>query len=931
MKQVKTNIRAVLRMCLLIALGCLLSTSRLSAQADTSITQDFNNILFPEFVRKVEAITPYRFYYKPSELDSFAVNIKSEKNTLREILSKIFTGTAFLFSIDADNNVFINSKYAIQTNLPSDFFNTKKIAEDAPGGLAIPSFEINDSKNRADKEDKLYELGAKQNIPAKEKATISGYIRNNKTGESFTGAMIFIDTPYIASVTDQFGYYTISLPPGRYVLQASSSGMKTARRRILLYSDGKLDIELQDSIPSLKNVIVVSEKKSNIRSLQMGAERLTIKTIKQVPVVFGEPDVLKVLLTLPGVTSAGEASNGFNVRGGSTDQNLILFSDAAIYNPSHLFGFFSAFNPDVVKGFDLYKSAIPEKYGGRLSSVLDVSMRDGNSKKLSGTGGIGLLTSKLTVEGPLKKDKTSFIAGGRTTYSNWLLKQIPKSGYSKSKAGFSDFSLRVSHTANEKNSLYFTGYISNDNFKLNADTLYKYGNRNLNIKWKHNFTTRFYGIAVIGFDHYQYAVSSDAIPANTYKLESSINQASLKTDFSYFTGNKHSFSFGLNAVHYSIKPGSFKPAGSQSLVIPDIVPTEQALETALYFGDQYTVNSNFSINAGLRVSMFNYLGPHEKYTYVQGVPRDKTTITDTISYGQNKVVKTYYGPEYRITARYAFSNDASLKFSFNTLWQYIHMLSNTVAISPTDIWKLSDPYIKPQRGYQLSLGYYKNFRSGNIETSLEIYYKQLKNFLDYKSGAVLLLNHHIETDIINTRGRAYGAELSIKKKSGKANGWFSYTYSRSQLQLDDPLAGQTINEGKYYPANFDKPHNINLVSNYQFSHRFAVSLNMVYSTGRPITLPVAIYYFGGSQRVYYSDRNQYRVPDYIRADLSFNIEGNHKIKKLTHNSWSFGVYNLLARQNPYSVYFVQEGGVVKGYQLSVFGTAIPFITYNFRF
>jgi hypothetical protein len=345
----------------------------------------------------------------------------------------------------------------------------------------------------------------------------------------------------------------------------------------MLFSDGKLNFDLQDSVPSLTNVLVSAQRKSNIRGLQMGEERLTIKTIKRVPVVFGEADILKVLLTLPGVTSVGEASNGFNVRGGSTDQNLILFSDATIYNPSHLFGFFSAFNPDVVKGFDLYKSAIPEKYGGRLSSVLDVSMRDGNSKKVSGIGGIGLLTSKLTIEGPLKKDKTSFIAGGRTTYSNWLLKQINKSDYSKSKAGFNDLNLRISHTMNEKNSLYLTGYLSNDNFKLNTDTLYKYGNRNINIKWKHIFNNKFYGVAIVGLDHYQYAISSEENPVNAYRLESGISQGSFRTDFNYSPGNKHSLAFGLNSIYYKIQPGSFKPAGKQSLVVPDILQTEQLL------------------------------------------------------------------------------------------------------------------------------------------------------------------------------------------------------------------------------------------------------------------------------------------------------------------------------------------------------------------
>ena len=916
---------------LIITLGYFLYIPVVSAQSSKRVTENFQSILFPAFIQKIEAITNCRFYFKSEELDTFKVTINAKNLQLPELLSGVFANTIFHFAIDPESNVFINTRLAIQTSLPSDFFNRAKISIDSSGKGEEPFFELSDGiKKPASNENKLYEIGSRQTIK-KERATIAGYIRDSKTGESFTGAMVYTDTPFVSAVSNQFGYYNISLPVGKHVLQISSLGMKTARRQVILFSDGQLNIDLQDSIPSLKNVIVFSERKSNIRGLQMGEERLTIKTIKRVPVVFGEADILKVLLTLPGVTSVGEASNGFNVRGGATDQNLILFTDATIYNPSHLFGFFSAFNPDVVKGFDLYKSAIPEKYGGRLSSVLDVSMRDGNSKKVSGIGGLGLLTSKLTIEGPLQKDKTSFIAGGRTTYSNWLLKQIPKSDYSKSKAGFNDVNLRISHTVNEKNSLYLTGYISNDNFKLNSDTLYKYGNRNINIKWKHIFNNKFYGIAIAALDQYQYSISSEENPVNGYRLESGISQRSIRTDFNYSPGNKHSFSFGLNSIYYKIKPGSFLPASRQSLVVPDILQTSQALETALYFGDQYTISSNFSVNAGIRYSIYNYLGPHDIYTYAKGVPRDKISLTDTLSYGRNKIIKTYHGPEYRFVARYVLSNEASLKLSFNSLWQYVHTLSNTVAISPSDIWKLSDPSIEPQKGYQLSLGLYKNFKSNTIETSIEVYYKQLKNYLDYKSGAVLLMNHHIETDIINTRGKAYGIEFSVKKKSGKMTGWFSYTYSKTLLQLDDPIAGQTINDGRFYPANFDKPHSTNLVSNYQFSHRFTTSLNIVYSTGRPITLPIAVFYLGGSQRIYYSERNQYRVPDYFRTDFSFNIEGNHKIKKLTHNSWSFGVYNLLARKNPYSVYFIQEAGIIKGYQLSVFGTAIPFISYNFRF
>jgi hypothetical protein len=647
--------------------------------------------------------------------------------------------------------------------------------------------------------------------------------------------------------------------------------------------------------------------------------------------VFGETDVLRVVLTLPGVTSVGEASTGFNVRGGAADQNLILFSDATIYNPSHLFGFFSAFNPDVVKGVELFKSGIPEKYGGRLSSVLDVTTRDGNSKKISGVGGLGLLTSKITVEGPLVKGKTTFIVGGRTTYSNWLLKKVPNEAYKNSKASFYDVDLHINHAINAKNNLYLTGYISNDRFNFRNDTTYSYGNRNANLKWKHIFNNKFYSVFTGGYDHYAYSITGSKASINAYRLAFSINQAHFRADFNATPNNKHALNFGINTIHYNLRPGSFKPAGVQSLVVPDVLPSERGLESAVYAGDRFNITPKLSVNAGLRYSLFNYLGPQAVYNYAPGIPKETTTIRDTAFYKSGRVIKTYHGPEYRLAVRYSLTSNASLKGSFNSLRQYIHTISNTTAISPTDIYKLSDPNIRPQEGYQASVGYYQNFKSNTIETSVELYYKRMRHYLDYKSGATLLMNHYIETDVINTRGKAYGAELLLKKTSGKINGWVSYTYSRTLLQQDDPLAGETINHGNYYPANFDKPHNVNFIANYRFSHRFSISLNVIYNTGRPITLPLAVFDLGGAQRLYYSQRNQYRIPDYFRTDLSMNVEGNHKIKQLTHNSWSFGVYNLTGRQNAYSVYFVQQGGAIKGYKLSIFGTVIPFVTYNFRF
>lgn len=905
------------------------------AQNGILISGNFEKLNFEQFVTVIESRTPYHFYFNPAQLDSFYISTDVKNKTLGEILDTVFKETGFQYAIDLEGNVYVTQKYKIATSLPPGFFDSRENSSDssftAGDGLVDYSGENKNEKIKSSVENKLFEIGIKTYTMRKGNSTIAGYVRDGKTGEPITGAALFIDNPPIGVITDQFGYYSFNLPNGRHTIIITSIGMRETKRQIMLYSDGKLNIELREFVPSLKAVIVTAEKLSNIRGLQMGVDRLNMKLIKQIPMVLGEADVLRTVLALPGVTSVGEASTGFNVRGGSADENLILFNNATIYNPSHLFGFFSAFNPDVVKDVELYKSNIPEKYGGRLSSVLDITAKDGNKKKFSGSGGISPLTTRLELEGPIDSGKTSFLVGGRTTYSDWLLKQVPNAEFNNSSASFYDLNLGISHEFNPKNSLFIMGYLSNDQFRLNSDTLYKYSNKNANITWKHIFNNKLYGTLTGGLDRYQYSISSNLNPVNAYRYSFDINQTNLKADFSYALNSSHAVDFGVSSILYKLHPGSYVPEGAQSLVAPDILQSEQALESGAYIGDKFTITPKLSLNGGIRYSLYNFLGPHDVYTYGPGLPREVQNIVDTISYQKGKVINTYKGPEYRISARYALTENASIKASYNTLRQYIHVISNTTSISPTDIWKLSDPNIKPQTGDQFSLGFYHNFKSNLIETSVEVYYKHIHDYLDYKSGAQLAMNPHIETEVVTTRGKAYGAEFLIKKLSGKLNGWISYTYSRTLLQLDDPLAGQTINNGNYYPANFDRPSNLNFIGNYKFSHRFSISLDLNYSTGRPITLPVAIYYLAGSERVLYSDRNQYRIPDYFRTDFSMNMEGNHKIRKFKHSSWTIGVYNLTGRKNPYSIYFVEENGVIKGYKLSIFGTAIPYITYNFKF
>lgn len=905
---------------------------QVQGQDQKKISGTFDNYSFSRLADTLEAATGYHFYFDPVDLDSLSIDISLNKATLTQVLDRLFENTRFHYAIDTARRVFITSQVTIVTTLPA--WLGGPAGNRPPVNIPFPDEQDQPERTKLRKtliENQLIEIGNKLVKAGQPKATIAGYVKDDKTGEVIVGAMLFADTLPIPVTTDRFGYYAFTLPKGRHVIRISDAGMKDTRRLILLHSDGQLNIDMQDAVATLKAAIVSAEKTSNTKSVQLGVNRLNIQTIKQVPVVFGEADVLKVVMTLPGVTSVGEASEGFNVRGGSTDENLVLFDGATIYNPTHLFGFFSAFNPDVVKGIELYKSAIPEKYGGRLSSVLDVSMLDGNSKQWSGVAGIGPLTSKFTIQGPLEKDKTMMVAAVRTTYSDWLLNNIPSSAYSNSTANFYDANLRITHVFDAKNTLYLMGYLSTDQFTLDRDTSYKYSNKSANIKWKHIFNNKSYALISAGLDKYQYSVADTRDSVNGFKLAFDINQTWFRAEFSYAPDNRNQISYGFNTIYYKLHPGDYTPEGAGSEVVPYFMPAEQGLESALYLGDQYTVNSRLTVSAGLRYSVFNYLGPHDVYDYAPGVPLEVSTITDTSVYGKGKIIKTWSAPDIRLSARYTLSDNESLKISYNTLEQYIHMLSNTVSISPTDIWKLSDPNIKPQQGDQISLGYYRNFKSNTIEASVEVYYKRLKNYLDYKSGATLLLNPHIETDVLTTKGKAYGAELLLKKMTGKFNGWFSYTYSRTFLKQDDPLAGQLINYGNWYPADFDKPNNLNFIGNYKISHRYSVSANVVYSTGRPITLPLAVFTLGGSPGLYYSERNQYRVPDYFRTDVSAIIDGNHRIKQKTHNFWTVGVYNLMGRKNPYSVYFIQENGLIKGYQLSIFGAPIPFITYTIKF
>ena len=875
----------------------------------------------------VEKNTSYRIY---TDIDSsFIVVVKDNNISPVEILKNALDGTPYSVSVYG-NNLFIMKGKTLETNLaPSLMFKQQpNISNNQIQTVNTVKASIANSENL------VYSVGDPYLKTIPDKVRLKGKVIDSKTRGPMPGVTLTLKEPHTVVVTDNSGNYSILLPSGRVQLDISGMNIKASRRQLMLYDSGTLDIEIIEETYKLDEVMIIAQRTDNVKGVQLGTEKLQVAKIKNIPMAFGESDILRVIQSLPGVKTVGEASTGYNVRGGATDQNLILLNNGTIYNPNHLFGLFTAFSSEMVKEAELYKSSIPAQYGGRISSILDITGKEASKEKFNGSAGLGLVTSRLTLEIPVIKNKTSVLLTGRTTYSDWILKQLPaKSGYNKGTAGFYDLGTVISHQINQKNYLDVYGYYSHDRFEFNAAQKYAYNNMNASIKWKSVFSDKFIGTFAAGYDHYDYMNIDSTNQAAAFKLSFDIDQMYAKADFSYGFTNKNKLNFGLKSLFYNIKPGSYQPEGVNSIVKPDKLDTEKALESALYAENQWDISQKFSVTGGIRISIYNAMGPRTYYQYNPDLLPYLTTIIDTMHVNAGSIYKTYMGPEFRLSGRYVLADNLSVKAGFNTMRQYIHKLSNTVVMSPTDTWKLSDTNIRPQKGWQAATGLYFNAPKRIWLASLEVYYKRMNDYLDYRSGAQLLMNHHIETDVVNTEGHAYGVELSVKKEVGKLNGWVNYTFSRTFLRQSDKMIANPVNRGKWYPTDYDMPHDFKFTGNYKFTQRYSCSLNVDYNTGRPTTVPAGKYYNPtlNTVQVYYTDRNTYRIPNYFRTDLSFNIEPTHKLTLLTHSSVSFGVYNLTGRQNAYSIYYLSQGGSIKGYKLSIFGTPIPFITYNIRF
>ena len=899
----------------------LTSTLSLGAQDKYKISWDYKDLTFSEFVAKAESLLPVKFFYKEEWVSNLKLADYSGCTTLSCVLDNILKGTSLYYYIDGSGKIIFTNNYALKVTDKAAEKDTKFIP---------PTDYSTSAENQKMAGNTMIEIGNPAERSKPGNVVISGYITNHDTKDPIAGVTVFIKKLSVGTISNEFGFYTLTLPRGIYLVQLSFIGLREKMINLNLNSAGEMNVEMNSMLIPLKETVVSAQKSVTLQRFEVGAEKINITSFKLLPTSLGESDIIKSVLLIPGVQSVGEGSAGFNVRGGSADQNLILLYGAPIYNSSHFFGFFSAVNSDIIKDVTLYKGGIPSRYGGRISSVLDIGSTDGNKKEFAGSAGISPITTHVMVEGPIIKDTLTYILTARTTYSNWVFGLIDNPALHNSRASFYDLNGKITYDLNKNNKIEFSSYFSHDAFRFNSDSVYSYNNNIFALKWRHFFTSRFFSSLSINNSEYNYDISSQNIPTEAFALTHRVNSTSYKADFNWFQG-RNEINFGVDLTKYVIEPGSYLPASDSSLIISHAIAKERAWEGSLYIDDKFTFTSFMSANIGMRMSSYYSFGPASVMVYNPEYSKSPSTITDTLNFKAGQTTSRYAGPEFRMSLNFRLNEKSSFKINYNRTRQYLHLLSNSTSISPTDTWKLSDYYIKPQIGDQVALGFYKMLFKGSYETSAELYYKEIKNMVDFKGGTRLIMDENIEKDIVNVKGKAYGLELVLKKTEGKIRYSVGYTYARTFIKSLGTFSEEIINSGKWFPANFDKPNDLVVTFNYLFSRRFSFSSNYTWSTGRPITYPVATYHIGDKILVHYSDRNEYRIPDYSRLDISFKVSGNLKSHRIAHPNWTFSVYNVLGRQNVYSIYFKKEGELVKGYKLSVFGRAIPSVTFSFDF
>ncbi len=773
---------------------------------------------------------------------------------------------------------------------------------------------------------------------SQEKFTISGTITDNKNNETLIGVNIYVPALKVGTTTNEYGFYSITLPKGNYEIQISYVGFQTVEKTVLLSKNTKDNFSLQENGENLQEIVITEKTKTNTRRPEMSVNKLSVSTIKKMPVVLGEVDILKSILLLPGVTNAGEGASGFNVRGGGADQNLILLDEATIFNSSHVFGFFSVFNPDAIKDLKLYKGGIPARFGGRASSVLDIYQKDGNSSSFHINGGIGLISSRLLAEGPIVKDKGSFLIAGRGSYAHLFLKL--SKDQKDNAAYFYDLNTKLSYKFNPNNNLYVSGYFGRDVFSISNSFTNTYGNSTLNLRWNHLYSDKLFSNLSLIYSDYYYGLAINIVG---FQWDSGIKNYNIKYDFKHYLSDKFKLNYGVNGIYYDFNPGTITPSNATSGIISDQLDKKFAFEPSLYLDAEHEISKKISLSYGLRYSMFYRLGQSTMNIYADDNPvafnqnqqiYEKATPIATEYFSRNKVIKDYNYLEPRFSMAYQLNENQSIKASYNRMVQYLQLISNTSSPTPLDVWTPSDQFIKPQIADQVALGYFKNFKDDTYSLELETYYKKVQNRINYIDGADLVANKAIEQVILNGQLRSYGLEVMLRKNTGKLSGWISYTLSKSEQQtLGRNATEPGINAGNWYSSAYDKLHNLAVTSAYTLNKKWSFGANFALQTGQPVTYPNGQYQYNGDIMVpNYGLRNENRLPAYHHLDISATLSSRKNDKRKWKSEWVFSIYNLYNRKNAASITFRQNAisGANEAVRTSIFGM-VPAVSYNFKF
>ncbi len=779
---------------------------------------------------------------------------------------------------------------------------------------------------------------------AQQKFTLSGTVSEEASNETMIGVTIAFPSLKTGATTNEYGFYSITLPEGEYDIVVSYLGFQDVRETISLTSNIKKDFELTEKAEELEEVVVTDNaERLDIRKPQMSVNTLAANTIKQIPVVLGEADVIKSLLLLPGVTNAGEASSGFNVRGGAVDQNLILLDEAVVFNSSHLFGFFSVFNPDAIKDVKLFKGGIPARYGGRVSSVLEIFQKEGNSKDLKVQGGIGAVASRLLIEGPIAEDRTAFLIGGRASYAHLFLPLFDVDN----KAYFYDLNTKINHKINDRNSIFLSGYFGRDLFSVNDSFINVYGNAVGNFRWNHLFSDRLFSNLSLIYSDYFYGLELDFVG---FDWDSGIQNFNVKYDLKHYISDKLQLNYGLNNIYYVFNPGKIRPNSPDSGIVEEQLTKKYANENAIYVDVEHKISESLSVEYGLRASQFNRFGQDEFFVYENDNPVEFDPFTlvyreaepiDTLEPSRGNTLKKFFNLEPRVSMSYNFNGKSSIKASYTRLAQYLHLLSNTSSPTPLDVWTPSGPFVEPQLLDQYAVGYFRNINEGEYSFETEAFYKDIQNRIEYIDGANLIANNAIEQVILNGQARAYGIEFLLRKNEGAFTGWLAYTLSRSEqrtpgrnLDLDTGRSDLEtgINFGEWYSTPFDKTHDLSFFGNYELNDKWTFNANFLYQTGQPTNYPVGQFEFEGLTVPFYGLRNQERLPDFHRLDISATLTPRKNEGRRWQSEWVFSIYNVYNRRNAASINFREneDTGRNEAIRTSIFGI-IPSVTYNFKF